>query len=348
MNARVVRRGFTLIELLVVIAIIAILIALLVPAVQKVREAAARTQSTNNLKQIGLSAHSFHDANKRLPFNGIGASTPGWVAASGTVVTGTTTYYHSAVGTFFTSGGAFFQISSYMDQGPMFANPALATSGVAAWMCPGRGRPSTTTGAVGTTASAAPGVGANLNPAPWADYAINCFLNDNLSGFIMAADNKRTLVGITDGTSNTVFFGHRQIPQGLYSSTAPTAAQVGTLPNNSMGGVYAGGTQAPGIGAAASGGVLTFVAANMQRDQPGTVGTGTVLNGWGSPFAQGCLFCMGDATVRMFPYSLGGSSFITTDGVSRVGNTTATAVDSIHITAFMTPTGNETVVLPDT
>ena len=83
---RALRKGFTLIELLVVIAIIAILSALLVPAVQKVREAAARTQDLNNLKNLALGCHGYHDANKKFPRGNDQGGTPSqplnsWIGA---------------------------------------------------------------------------------------------------------------------------------------------------------------------------------------------------------------------------------------------------------------------------
>src|ERR1017187_7272756 len=102
------RHGFGMIELIVIIAIIAILLALLLPAVGSVRDAASRTQSTNNLKQIALAFHSFQDSTKRLPANG--GDIPD------------TKYKADAQANNDFSGSWGFVILPYIEQQPMFAN----------------------------------------------------------------------------------------------------------------------------------------------------------------------------------------------------------------------------------
>jgi prepilin-type N-terminal cleavage/methylation domain-containing protein len=186
------RSGFTLIELLVVIAIIAILIALLVPAVQRVREAAARTQCQNNLKQIGLALHNHHDALKAFPPGGGGPLT-------GTLPQNRFSA-HSFLLPYIEQDGAFKQIVyAAIPDAPANAVPRAQV--IPIFICPSDGQPA---------------------PAGWAgssyggNYGSDIAWGKDASGatgvfwFAAAAtDLGARFADIVDGSSNTAAFSER-------------------------------------------------------------------------------------------------------------------------------------------
>ena len=184
-RARKFLRGFTLIELLVVIAIIAVLISLLVPAVQKVRTAASRTQSENNLKQIVLASHSFNDAYHFLP-PPYGNSPP------------------FTFGPNSAQGNAFFFILPFIEQQNLY-NQSLTKY---QW---GNFNIYNSTAVNGR-------IDLYINPA---DYTITQTSTNPISYSANAAalgyGSKQTFKNITDGASNTIFFAEAlgQCSQGL-------------------------------------------------------------------------------------------------------------------------------------
>jgi prepilin-type N-terminal cleavage/methylation domain-containing protein/prepilin-type processing-associated H-X9-DG protein len=178
------RHAFTLIELLVVIAIIAILIALLVPAVQKVREAAARTQCQNNLKQIGVGAHNYHSEQKVFP--------PGRVSPSfASPLVQVLPYLEQAA--------KFQQFDFNSDIHSSATNSAARTQDVPIFLCPSD--LSTSKFVQGTEILGRNNYQASLGANGW-------FANTNgATGGVFFVNSRVRATDVLDGTSNTAMFG---------------------------------------------------------------------------------------------------------------------------------------------
>jgi prepilin-type N-terminal cleavage/methylation domain-containing protein len=306
LSPRFRRPAFTLIELLVVIAIIAVLIGLLLPAVQKVREAANRSRCQNNLKQISLSVHGYHDANNFIP--------PARVSR------GSFATWAVLVLPYLEQAALYSQWDITRPYGKQTA--AARQTAVPLYFCPSRrGNDKLSTD---TTINAGMNSAAVLPPGALGDYACNVGVDttttvrslnsangpfvtahitactppdtdkDDFPGVgttanvwedmvVTAFRGYTSLATINDGTSNTIFFGEKYVPR-------PPAQYYGS--------------QAQGDGPFYSG--ANWV--NAQRDFAGLIMISPTQTGhqyqFGSSHPGYCTFAMGDGSVRNLRNSL--------------------------------------------